>query len=54
MVAVMAAVGGVLASLIQSMRRENHNDHATVAGTLDRIESKIDGHIRDHATGEFE
>lgn len=53
MVAVITAVGGVLAALVQSMRRENKDDHAMVAGTLNRIEGKIDDHIRDHARGDM-
>lgn len=53
LVATIAAVGGVLAALVQSMRKENHADHAVVANKLDRIEDKIDGHIRDHARGDM-
>lgn len=50
-VAVIAAVGGILAALVQSMRKENRDDHAVVADSLNRIETKIDGHINDHAKG---
>lgn len=50
-VAVIAAVGGILAALVQSMRKENRDDHAIVADSLNRIETKIDGHINDHAKG---
>lgn len=50
-VAVIAAVGGILAALVQSMRKENRDDHAIVADSLNRIEIKIDGHINDHAKG---
>lgn len=50
-VAVIAAVGGILAALVQSMRKENRDDHAIVADSLNRIEVKIDGHINDHAKG---
>ena len=52
-VAVIGTVGVVLAALIQSMRKENNRDHAVVADSLNRIENKIDGHITDHAKGEF-
>ena len=45
---IVAVIGGaslVLGSLVQAMRRENKNDHAVVAQSLDRIETKLDGHI---------
>ena len=51
-VAVITTVGVVLAALIQSMRKENRDDHAIVANSLNRIENKIDNHITDHAKGE--
>lgn len=54
LVAVITAVGAVLAAMITSMRKENHEDHAVVTRSLDRIESKIDEHIGDHAKGEFD
>ena len=50
-VAVIASVGGVLAALVQSMRKENRDDHAMVAQSLDRIETKLDNHIDDHLKG---
>ena len=50
-VAVIAAVGGVLAALVQSMRKENRDDHALVADSLNRIENKLDVHIADHLKG---
>lgn len=49
--AVIASVGGVLAALVQSMRKENRDDHAMVAQSLDRIETKLDNHIDDHLKG---
>lgn len=52
-VAIIGAVGVVLASLFQSMRKENRNDHAVVASSLSRIETKLDGHIDNHATGVY-
>jgi hypothetical protein len=52
-VAVIAAVGGVLAALVQRGRRENRDDHSMVVQGLNRIEGKIDNHISDHAKGEF-
>lgn len=53
-VALIAAVGTVLAALVQSMRRENRDDHAIVADSLDRIETKLDKHIDDHLTGNLD
>lgn len=53
LVATIGTVGVVLAALIQSMRKENHEDHAIVADSLNRIENKIDGHIQDHMKGDL-
>ncbi len=53
-IAVIAASGTITAALINKMRRENRSDHDLVVSSLDRIESKIDEHIADHARGEFE
>ena len=50
-VAVIAAVGGVLAALVQGMRKENRDDHAIVSDSLNRIETTLDKHIDDHLTG---
>ena len=52
-VAAIAAIGGVLASLIQTGRKENKNDHNLVVQGMARIENKIDGHIGDHARGDL-
>jgi hypothetical protein len=52
-VAVIAATGGVLAALVQSMRKENRDDHAVVADSLNRIETKLDNHIDDHLKGQI-
>ena len=52
-VAVIAAVGTVLAALVQSMRKENRSDHAVVADSLNRIETKLDNHIDDHLNGDI-
>lgn len=52
-VAVIAAVGGILAALVQSMRKENRDDHALVSDSLNRIETKLDNHIDDHLKGEL-
>lgn len=52
-VAVIAATGGVLAALVQQMRKENSSDHAVVADSLNRIETKLDNHIDDHLKGDI-
>lgn len=52
-VALIAAVGGLLTALVQKGRKENTRDHAMVVNSLNRIEEKIDDHIVDHATGKF-
>lgn len=52
-VAVIGAVGTVLAALVQAMRKENRDDHAVVADSLNRIETKLDNHIDDHLKGDI-
>ena len=52
-VAVIAAVGGVLAALVQGMRKENRDDHAMVGQALNRIEVKLDNHIDGHLKGDI-
>lgn len=52
-VAVITAVGGVLAALVQSLRKENKRDHASVTNLLHRLESKFDRHIENHAQGVY-
>lgn len=52
-VAFIAATGGVLAALVQQMRKENSSDHAVVADSLNRIETKLDNHIDDHLKGDI-
>lgn len=60
--AIIAAVGGVLAALVQKSRKENKSDHNIVAGLLydvkddivnlhkkvDKVDDKVDGHIQSH------
>lgn len=53
LVAIIGAVGVVLASMISSLRKENKEDHAVVATSLNRIENKIDNHIDSHAKGDL-
>lgn len=53
-VALIGLVGVVLAALIQRGRKENKDDHMLVVQGMARIESKIDGHIGDHARGDLQ
>ncbi len=53
LVAVIGSVGTVLAALVQAMRKENRDDHAVVADSLNRIETKLDDHITDHLRGDI-
>lgn len=66
-VALIIAGFGFLGTLVEVMRRQNNRDHNTNASKLDRvleatehlrhghnrIESKVDEHIRDHAKGDM-
>jgi hypothetical protein len=54
-VALIAAVGGILAALVQKSRVENKNDHGVVASLLQdlhhdvvKVEEKLDNHIDWH------
>jgi len=52
-VAMIAAVGTLLAAMVQGMRKENHEDHGMVTDALNRIEVKLDNHIDDHLHGDI-
>ena len=52
-VALIGAMSVILVALVERGRRENKDDHNRVQESLSRIETKIDGHINDHAKGEF-
>lgn len=52
-VACIAAVGGILVAILQGFKKENRTDHAYVVNSLERIEGKIDTHVRDHATDQL-
>ena len=52
-VACIATVGGILAAILQGFKKENRDDHAYVVNSLERIEGKIDNHVRDHATDQL-
>lgn len=54
-VALIAAVGGILAALVQKGREENKRDHGVVASLLKqvhnevvKVEDKLDNHIESH------
>ena len=56
-VALIAAVGGILAALVQKGREENKKDHGVVASLLKTlhnevsvVENKLDKHIESHVT----
>lgn len=53
LVAAIGAIGAVLAAMIQAFRKENKQDHALVSNALNRLETKLDGHINDHAVGVY-
>lgn len=53
-VALIGLVGGVLVALIQRNRKQEKAEHGMVMQTLQRVETKIDGHIEDHAKGYFQ
>lgn len=40
-VAVIAAVGGVLAALVQKSRKENKDDHGIVAGLINDVKDEL-------------
>lgn len=50
-VALITVVGSILVVLIEKGRRENKEDHGYVKEHLERIEDKIDNHVRDHVVG---
>lgn len=50
-VALIGLVGAVIVTLLEKSRRENKEDHGYVRDHLERIENKIDGHVRDHVIG---
>ena len=52
-VALIGSMSIILVALVEKGRRDNKDDHNRVVVSLDRIESQIDGHINDHAKGEF-
>jgi hypothetical protein len=51
-VAVITGGFAVIVAVLQNFRKENRDDHAFVVTSLNRIEHKIDDHVRDHAKGD--
>ena len=51
-VALITGGFGVLFAILQQFRKENAIDHTTVVRTLERVETRIDTHIGDHARGD--
>ena len=63
--AVVTAVGGIVVTIISQFRKENREDHAVVSGMLqhiyksvkgvetkvDKVESKLNDHIKEHTRG---
>ena len=52
---VVALIGGPLVVVVQSLRKENTSQHAEarellkmVAGKVDKVDNKLDGHISWH------
>lgn len=39
---------GLLGILLNKVLKENRTDHGIVRDSLNRIETKIDGHLEDH------
>ena len=53
-IALITTVGGVMVAMIHHSRKKDSEEHGMVMETLTRVETKIDGHINDHAKGEFQ
>jgi len=56
-IALITAIGGILAALVQQGRKENSRDHAVVLNKLIEIDNKVDevkqvtdGHLAWHST----
>ena len=47
---LVAVIGGPLVVLVQSFRRESSEQHGVLAGKIDKIAEKLDGHIEWHMT----
>ena len=47
-VALLAGGFSLLGIVLNKMLKENRTDHGIVRDSLNRIETKIDGHLDDH------
>lgn len=47
-VAIVAGGFSLLGIALNKMMKENRNDHGIVRDSLNRIETKIDGHLDNH------
>ena len=45
---VVAIIGGPLVVFVQSFRKESSDQHAVLAGKIDKLSDKLDGHIDWH------
>jgi hypothetical protein len=45
---LVALIGGPLVVLLQSFRKESSEQHVILAGKIDKIADKLDGHIDWH------
>ena len=45
---LVAVIGGPLMVLVQQFRRESSEQHGVLAGKIDKINDKLDGHIEWH------
>jgi|694.fasta_scaffold19155_20 hypothetical protein len=52
-VALIGVVGSILVVMLEKTRKENREDHNVLATTVNRIEQKLDDHMRDHAFSEM-
>lgn len=51
-IAFIGLIGAVMVALIQRHRVESSESNEVMADSLNRIESKLDGHINDHLKGD--
>ena len=45
---LVAVIGGPLVVLIQAFRKESSEQHGVLAGKIDKIAVKLDGHVTWH------
>ena len=47
---LVAVIGGPLVVLVQTFKRESSEQHSVLAGKIDKLADKLDGHIEWHMT----